>query len=298
MKLSRAPANLDVETIDGVPHGETGASSAGTLLSGIAPARPLFSIIVPTFNEERFLPGLLESIRQQTFRDYEVIIADDSSTDHTQDIARSYGARIVNNNRIGEFPSRNAAAAAARGSILVFTGADTLMPRTLLALASAKFARDTRLAGIYCPTYPYDAPIWAKLEYAMFHVVNSLINWLTKEANASTAFFAMRTELFRKTRGFQDTCFGDSTFTRNHSKILKIRPCLNMVIFVSGRRTRIGTRRFNRHYIGLIMNVMFRPFRQSHWLQTENKYRNRLQSRSSDSPHNLPESTIPNKDNA
>ena len=287
MNISRASAFSRVETRGGQLGDEGEASSfSGSSSIGVGLTSPLFSIIVPTYNEERFLPALLKSIEKQTFQDYEVIIADDCSTDMTQNIARAFGARIVNNNGIGEYPSRNAAATVARGSILVFTGADTLMPRTLLSSAAAKFEKDPKLAGIYCPTYPYDAPFWAKIEFAMFHVLNTLIYWIAKEANASTAFFAIRTETFRKTRGFQNTCFGDSTFTRQLSKGLRIRPCLDLVIFVSGRRTRMGMAGFNRHHIGLVMNVMFKPFRGSRWLRAENELRNTIHSRSSEGQAN------------
>jgi len=285
VELRQPVENLADQLGDNPPHGDAERSSFPSRIATRANfIPPLFSIIVPTYNEERFLPRLLESIRRQKFEDYEVIVADDSSTDMTQSIARAYGARVVNNNGIGEFPSRNVAAAAAKGSILVFTGADALMPQTLLSSAASKFQKDPMLAGIYCPTYPYDAPVWAKVEFAIFHVLNTFIYWITKEANASTAFFAVRTDLFRNTPGFQDTCFGDSTYTRQLSKTARIRPCLDMVIFVSGRRTRMGMKDFNRHHIGLIMNVVLKPFRESRWLRAENEYRNRVHSRLGQAP--------------
>jgi glycosyltransferase involved in cell wall biosynthesis len=52
----------------------------------------MLSIIIPTFNEERFLPYLLKSLNEQTFNDLEVIVADNNSTDATQAIALKSGA--------------------------------------------------------------------------------------------------------------------------------------------------------------------------------------------------------------
>jgi glycosyltransferase involved in cell wall biosynthesis len=57
--------------------------------------RVKLSIIIPAKNEEKLLPTLLESIREQSFTDYEIILADANSTDDTRKLAASYGVRVV-----------------------------------------------------------------------------------------------------------------------------------------------------------------------------------------------------------
>jgi glycosyltransferase involved in cell wall biosynthesis len=86
----------------------------------------MVSIIIPTKNEERFLPVLLESIKKQTYTNYEIIIADAGSTDSTREIAARYGCKVVQ----GGLPAlgRNAGAAAASGELLLFMDADNEMP--------------------------------------------------------------------------------------------------------------------------------------------------------------------------
>jgi glycosyltransferase involved in cell wall biosynthesis len=54
---------------------------------------PRVSVGIPVFNGERFLAQALESILSQTFRDFELIISDNASTDSTEEICRSYAAR-------------------------------------------------------------------------------------------------------------------------------------------------------------------------------------------------------------
>ncbi|HTX61085.1 MAG TPA: MJ1255/VC2487 family glycosyltransferase, partial [Methanobacterium sp.] len=95
------------------------------------------SIIIPTYNEEEYLPNLLESIKRQDFTDYEVIIADANSTDHTIEIAQSYGVRIVE----GGIPSvgRNRGAEAAQGKVLLFLDADVIMSQGYLKSALMEF---------------------------------------------------------------------------------------------------------------------------------------------------------------
>ncbi|MCK5373227.1 MAG: glycosyltransferase, partial [Candidatus Aenigmarchaeota archaeon] len=58
--------------------------------------KPELSIIIPTLNEEYYLPKLLESIKIQTYKDYEIIVSDSCSDDKTVDVAKSFGAKIVN----------------------------------------------------------------------------------------------------------------------------------------------------------------------------------------------------------
>ena len=53
------------------------------------------SIITPTLNEEKFLLVLLESIKNQSFNDLEIIVADAGSRDKTMEMAKSFGCQIV-----------------------------------------------------------------------------------------------------------------------------------------------------------------------------------------------------------
>ncbi|UCH46363.1 MAG: glycosyltransferase, partial [Nitrospiraceae bacterium] len=55
----------------------------------------MISIVIPTYNASRFMPGLMESIFRQKIRNMEVIIVDDCSTDNTVDIAKQYPARVI-----------------------------------------------------------------------------------------------------------------------------------------------------------------------------------------------------------
>ena len=53
------------------------------------------SIVIRAYNEERYIGRLLEGIRQQTFKDVEIILVDSGSTDKTVSIAEAFGARLV-----------------------------------------------------------------------------------------------------------------------------------------------------------------------------------------------------------
>ena len=86
----------------------------------------MLSIVIPTFNEEKSLPILLQSIRTQSFQDYEIIVADNKSSDATRAIATQYGAKIVDGGLPGK--GRNCGAAAATGDLILFLDADVFLP--------------------------------------------------------------------------------------------------------------------------------------------------------------------------
>ena len=88
------------------------------------------SIIIPTKDEEELLPGLLKSIVSQDFDDYEIIVADAFSTDHTREIAKEYEAMVVDGGMPGA--GRNAGARAASGEFLFFLDADVIIPEYFL----------------------------------------------------------------------------------------------------------------------------------------------------------------------
>ncbi|MBD3329101.1 glycosyltransferase [Candidatus Dojkabacteria bacterium] len=84
------------------------------------------SIIIPTLNEEDFLPRLLKSINNQRYGPLEVIVADAQSKDKTRENAQSLGAKIVEGGILTV--GRNNGAKAASGDVLFFLDADTVLP--------------------------------------------------------------------------------------------------------------------------------------------------------------------------
>lgn len=90
----------------------------------------MLSIIIPTLNEEKYLPLLLESIKKQDFQDEEIIVVDAGSGDKTVEIAKSFGCQV----RPGGLPAkgRNEGAKAAKGDLLLFLDADLILPKDFL----------------------------------------------------------------------------------------------------------------------------------------------------------------------
>jgi 4,4'-diaponeurosporenoate glycosyltransferase len=83
------------------------------------------SIIIPAKNEEKQLPGLLDSIFSQTYKNLELIVVDDGSTDNTQEIAKRFGVKYVHVTKNSVGYSSNVGAKESSGDILIRCDADT-----------------------------------------------------------------------------------------------------------------------------------------------------------------------------
>ncbi len=96
---------------------------------------PLVSVLMTSYNREKFLAEAIESVLASTYSNFELLIVDDGSKDATVSIARSYqekDSRIavyVNENNLGQFPNRNKAISLAKGEYVLFADSDdTLLP--------------------------------------------------------------------------------------------------------------------------------------------------------------------------
>ena len=103
---------------------------------------PQVSIIIPMFNSERFIGECIESILQQTFEDFELIIINDCSTDRSGQIAQNYTdprVKVIHRQQnFGECASRNFGINIAKGKYIYFIDADDLiLPHTLENLVNA-----------------------------------------------------------------------------------------------------------------------------------------------------------------
>ncbi len=99
--------------------------------------KPFFSIIIPTLNEARYLPHLLNDLAEQSFRDFEVIVVDGKSTDATLKQAKAFTSRLPSL-RLLTSPKRhvcvqrNLGAKHAHGLIFLFMDADNRLPTYFL----------------------------------------------------------------------------------------------------------------------------------------------------------------------
>ncbi len=192
----------------------------------------MISIIIPTLNEEKYLPLLLEQVKKQDYSDYEVIIADAGSTDGTVKLAKEYGHRVVKGGAVAF--GRNQGAKAARGSLLLFMDADNIyLPNDFLSELVREFARNKCDIATF-PLY-VDGNRMDKIAYRLYNWWVKSFQWFKAYATNS---MIVKKSVFERVGGFDEsiTLAEDHDFARRAARVGRFRYIEIDPILASARR--------------------------------------------------------------
>lgn len=95
--------------------------------------KPLVSVLMTTYNREKYLAQAIESVLASTYQNFELLVVDDQSKDKSLEIARDYASRdarvisVLNEKNLGDYPNRNKAASLAKGKYLKYVDADDMI---------------------------------------------------------------------------------------------------------------------------------------------------------------------------
>ncbi len=194
----------------------------------------ILSIIIPTYNEEEYLPILLDSIKEQSFDDYEVIVADANSTDKTREIAKEYGCIVVD----GGLPAvgRNNGAKVAKGDLLLFLDSDLKLTDDYLRDVIYEFQME-RLGIAITRMKPLSNKVEDKLfhEFANYFMIG--VEHIKPHGAGCYGIIAKR-KLHEECNGFdEDLTFGEDTdYIERLAKKERFRVLRKARIGVSTRR--------------------------------------------------------------
>jgi glycosyltransferase involved in cell wall biosynthesis len=121
---------------------------------------PLFSVIIPTYNRAALLQAALESVFAQEFRDFEVLVVDDGSTDETETVVNGFGSRpqYLRQQNNGPGAARNFGIQAAQGTYVTFLDSDDLWFRWTLAAYAEAIRRENNPAWIMGKPFRFQSP--------------------------------------------------------------------------------------------------------------------------------------------
>lgn len=208
----------------------------------------MVSVIIPTYNEEEYLPLLLRSLIAQTYKDFEIIVADAHSKDHTRAIAAEFGARVID----GGLPARgrNLGAAAAKGDILLFFDADVVLPDPWFLQGTLAEFEKRRLGAATCKILPLSDKKIDKV----FHAAFNYFMWVTQATTPHAPGFCIfvRKQVHDAIGGFDEEIrlAEDHDYVSRAAKVAKFGLLKSYEIPVSVRRfERDGRMNIARKYL-------------------------------------------------
>jgi glycosyltransferase involved in cell wall biosynthesis len=212
-----------------------------------ATANTRIDVIIPTWNEEAWLPRLLQSLGGASAVDT-VIVADNRSDDNTRAIAKSFGCRLVQGGQPAK--GRNVGATVASAEILLFVDADTILPSGYFDRLGQLF-HDESTIGLHFRSLPLSNQPLTKFLYG---IMDGYIRFVGAFgiAQGVGSSIAVRASAFRKLGGFpEDVAVGeDAYFLRDLGRVGKVRYVRDLPVYTSSRRLRLEGR---LRYIGKLL---------------------------------------------
>ncbi|MBU2035837.1 glycosyltransferase family 2 protein, partial [Patescibacteria group bacterium] len=119
------------------------------------------------YNEEKYISNCIKSIKNQTLKDFEIIVVDNGCIDKTSDIAKRLGCRVVKEPKRSLSLARNKGAQVSRGNFLCFVDADGILSKNWLKEAEKKISKDN-LDTISGLVYFYNKNVLKKIWYNIY----------------------------------------------------------------------------------------------------------------------------------
>jgi glycosyltransferase involved in cell wall biosynthesis len=185
------------------------------------------SLVIPAYNEERYIGDCLSHVIKNSNNSfYEIIVIDNASTDKTSEIAKSFPqVNVVCEKKKGLTQARQAGFIHATGDILAYIDADTRMPPGWYEKIYSVFSTRDDVACLSGPYNYYDVPQWRNLSVRAWYMLAVPFYWITRYM-VTGGNFAIRKDVLEKMGGFDTTIsfYGEDTNiarrAHQHGKVL------------------------------------------------------------------------------
>jgi cellulose synthase/poly-beta-1,6-N-acetylglucosamine synthase-like glycosyltransferase len=230
---------------------------------------PFISVVVPAYDEEKYLADGLNSLSRQTYpkESFEVIVVDNNSTDRTKKVAEDLGVKVVGCQVQGVANAREVGSRAAKGDIIAGTDADTLVDKYWLEKTADHFIKDPDLLGITGPTYLSQTNFLLSGFAFIFFGLFQMFNFAIRKPTFSGFNFAVRKDAYEKIGGINVNLVSaeDIDLSFRLAKVGRVKFFWDVVVYTSARRLKKNPLAFfmhnSRNYFLIISGKNPEPFK-------------------------------------
>jgi len=195
------------------------------------------SVVIPVYNEEKYIETCLKAIVDQTVPADEIIIVDNNCTDNTITIAKKFPVKIIKERRQGMIQARNRGFDAAKFGLISRTDADSIIPKDWLQKIRKNF-REEEIDALTGPIIFYDLPFKSDLPAVSFL---KLMKFVQRGSTLIGPNMALTKKIWRKVRN--KVCLDDKKVHEDIDLALnillakgRIKYDYSLVVKISGRR--------------------------------------------------------------
>jgi cellulose synthase/poly-beta-1,6-N-acetylglucosamine synthase-like glycosyltransferase len=164
------------------------------------------SVVVPALNEERYIESCLLSLKNQSYKPYEIIVCDGNSEDKTRQIAKKYADKVIIEKRRSAAAERQKGAEIANGEIITFIDSDTIAEKDWLKKIANAFKQvnadeKKRVVAVYGRVLMRDG---SKIDKILSHLFTPYVKFTDLIGKPAVAGMnmAVRKDAFQKIGGF------------------------------------------------------------------------------------------------
>jgi glycosyltransferase involved in cell wall biosynthesis len=193
-----------------------------------------FTVVIPTWDEEGWLPALLSRLRMMK-RVAHVVVADNQSDDRTRDVAIADGVQVVDGGTPGR--GRNRGVEATSGEYIIFADADVVFTTRAVDLAAAHLGGNSDVVAVHFPLRPLGATWFPRFCYKAMDAYFWLLSRVGIAQGVGT-FLAVRRSAFVKSGGFDEELAAgeDADLIRRLGHLGVVRYDRTIVVGTSPRR--------------------------------------------------------------
>ena len=230
------------------------------------------SIVIPAYNEERFIASVIKAVLAQKYEgEFEIIVVDNGSKDKTAEIASAFPITLIKESRKGSQYARNAGYLKATGDIIANTDADCLPNPDWISKGVSLFKKDSIMA-VSGPYHYYDNGVIFGAVYLFIHkyiqqITNDILQKFKMGGTVMGGNVFIRRTALEKMGGYDTSLefFGDDTSTAKRlTKVGTILYDRNLLVEASAKRFQEkGTIRLTLIYLFHFLRIIFRSDKQN-----------------------------------